>query len=428
MIKITNKNFLPLALESADFLKHMMHGITLRPYQIRAAIHIALVDYQLLSFATGMGKTVSVIAGLEAKRRLGKNIRILYLCPLAGMKQVKRTFQNHTTFNILTLTGSAEGMESFNKKVNPDVDVLIINYEAFDNPQCLELVKELVHQEVFNTAVCDEAHVFTNIYSSNRNFFIANVITRMTYRYFITATPLISDSIQYATIIALMYNDMPRVNHYLNQIKDGSYQVGRVPHLVQFKEREKEFDTELHLIDAPDYNKTCYGVEIFKHTRGGKIPAVEQKVKELVASEQGNILIYCNYKFHHKYLENMCRALGKSVGVISSDTDKEKVQSDYLEGKYNCIIYSIATELNLPADSVIMYDWTSMAYQAIGRGTRKETIDGFKAHFILTSCNKEVSLFQNTVIKNSKLLADSFGKRIEQLLSLDQGKVALEDD
>lgn len=405
-------------MESAAFLEHLLPNVRLRDYQVRAAIHIALLDNQLLAFDTGLGKTVSVLAGLVAKRNSGTNIRVLLLCPLAGMNQVYSSIRKFTNLRAIKITGSQKGLDAFTNRLNADVDVVLCNYEAFDNKECLEIIHELVTNDYFNTIVLDEAHTMANIYTSNRNFFIANVVQRIKYKYFLTATPIVSEIVQYATLIALMTDSLHELGSLNNRVKGGEYSQERVPHLVQFKEREAGYKVQLHRTPPVKFTGTSYGTEIFKYTRGSKNKELELKLKELVSSTDGPLLIFSHLKSNHRYLSELATSLGRRVGVISGDTDKDKVQGEFNAGLLDCIVFSIPTELNLPAKAIILYDWTSMAHQAIGRGIRSESAEGYTAHIFLSDTEKEVSLFNNTVIKNSVYLSQAFGKEITELLKL----------
>lgn len=410
--------FKPLLLQSASFLEHLLPSVKLRDYQVRAAIHIALTDSQLLAFDTGLGKTISILAGLVAKRNAGTKMKILLLCPLAGMKQVHNSIRQFTNFRAVRLSGSQQGLESFASNLNEDVDIVLCNYEAFDNIVCLELIHELVARDYFNTVVLDEAHTVANIYSSNRNFFISNVVQKMKYKYFLTATPIISEVAQYTVLLAFMLDELHNLGSLNYRVKAGEFSHERVPHLVQFKERESGYTVKLHKTPAIKFTGTSYGTEIFKYTRGSKNKALEEKVKDVIANTEGKLLIFSHLKHNHTYLANLATSMGRKVGVISGDTDKTKVQEAFNADVLDCVVFSIPTELNLPASSIILYDWTSMAHQAIGRGIRSESAEGYVAHIFLSETEKEISLFNNTVLKNSLYLSQAFGKDIEPLLNL----------
>lgn len=410
--------FKPLLLNSAGFLEHLLPHVRLRDYQVRAAIHIALTDTQLLAFDTGLGKTVSVLAGLVAKRNYGTKIRVLLLCPLAGMQQVYSSIRQFTNLRPVKLSGSKRGLEKFVSTLDEDVDIILCNYEAFDNISCLEVIHELVTKEYFNTVVLDEAHTMANIYSSNRNFFIANVVQKIKYRYFLTATPIISEVVQYSILLALMTDELHNLGSLNYRVKAGEFAHSKVPHLVQFKERDSGYEVQLHKSKGVKFTGTSYGTEIFKHTRGGKHKEIEDKLKEIIKETDGSILIFSHLKSNHNYLVNVATSMGRRVGVISGDTDKNRVQEQFNSGLLDCVVFSIPTELNLPAKAIILYDWTSMAHQAIGRGIRSENAEGYIAHIFLNENEKEVSLFNNTVMKNSLYLSSAFGKYIEELLKL----------
>ena len=405
-------------LKSASFLEHLLPSIRLRDYQVRAAIHIALLDSQLLAFDTGLGKTVAMLAGLQAKKNYGTNVRALILCPLAGMDQVYNSINKYTSFKAVKLSGSQKGLDTFIKRLRHDTDIILCNYEAFDNPKVLEIMHEFTMLKYFNTIVLDEAHTIANIYTSNRNFFIANLVLQTRYKYFMTATPIISEVVQYSTLIALMSNQIENLGSLNHKVKAGEYAHECVPHLVQFKERESGYKVKLHKFSPVKFTGTSYGTEIFKYTRGRNSKEIEEKLKELINSIDGKVLIYSHLKANHEYLADVAESLGRKVGIISGDTSKSQIQEQFNNDELDCVIFSIPTELNLPAKGIILYDWTSMAHQAIGRGIRSESAEGYVAHIFLSQTEKEISLFNNTVIKNSLYLSQAFGKDIEELLKL----------
>lgn len=410
--------FKPLLLQSASFLEHLLPSVRLRDYQVRAAIHVALLENQLLAFDTGLGKTISILAGLVAKRNYGEDLRILFLCPLAGMQQVHDTIRQYTNFRAVKLSGSKQGLDSFVVNLDADVDIVLCNYEAFDNIACLQLIHELVSRGYFNAVVSDEAHTYANIYTSNRNFFIANVVQKIKFKYFLTATPIISEVVQYSTLLALMLDKLDDLGSLNHRVKAGEFTHDRVPHLVQFKERESGYTVQLHKFPEVKFTGTSYGTEIFKYTRGPKNKEIEEKIKEIISQTDGPILIYSHLKSNHAYLAELAESMGRRVGVISGDTNKIETQVQFKMGVLDCVIFSIPTELNLPAKAIILHDWTSMAHQAIGRGIRSESAEGYVAHILLSETEKEVSLFNNTVLKNSMYLSQAFGKEIQQLLDL----------
>ena len=411
-------NFNPLDLQRASFLNHLLPGITLRDYQTRAAIHIAKTDKQLLAFDTGLGKTVSMVAGLVANRNLHGRSKILFLCPLAGMNQVYKTFKAYTRFNVVKFTGSEAGVKRFYSQIEDGVDVILCNYEAFDNPEVLQVMLQLSNKNFFDIVCLDEAHVVANMYTSNRNFFICTLASKIKKKYFLTATPIISTPAQYATLLAIMLDKLNDYGSVMHRVKAGHYLHHVVPNLVQFKERKVNYEVKLHSTPAIEVPYTLYGTEIFKHTRGKKNKSMEEKLKELILQNKEKLLIFSHLKSNHAYLTSIVEELGLRVGVISGDTNKERVQEQFNSDQLDCVIFSIPTELNLPAKAIILYDWTSLAHQAIGRGIRSESAEGYTAHILLSETSKEVSLFENTVIKNSVYLSETFGKDIKQLLKL----------
>lgn len=382
---------------------------------------MATLDNQIIAFDTGLGKTLTAVAGLVAKKRISeKNIKTIYVCPLKGLNQVYNTFRKYSKLRVQKLTGSNSGVNYLLNNFDRDVDVLLINYEAFDNPQVLAVVHQLVLTGIFNTVIADEAHTFANIHESSRNFFIATLLMKMEHQYILTATPIISDKKQYANLIALTRRELESLSQVSSAVNAGTYQHDSVRNFVQFKERDSSYTAKLHRIDCIEtVYDTTYGTEIFTYTRGYKNYHAEVKLVELIQANTGKLLIFSHLTKHHNYLYDVATSLGRRVGIISGNTDTS-AQDKFNNDELDCIIFSIPTELNLPADEIILYDWTSLAHQAIGRGIRSYEVDNYTAHFIVSNAEKEVSLFQNTVLKNAMYLKEAFGKDINQILELDE--------
>lgn len=413
--------FKPLSLEGSQYLSYLLPKVQLRDYQVRATVHMAVQDTQILAFDTGLGKTLTAVAGLVAKRRYTEeNFKTIYLCPLKGLNQVYETFKKYSTLRAVKLSGKDADLKSFIRDFETDIDVLLVNYEAFDNPLTLRVLHQLTLTKTFKCIIADEAHTFSNIHKSSRNFFIGTLITKMDYRYLLTATPIISDKRQYGNLIALTKGELEGLSQINSAVMAGSYTHEQAPNFVQFKERDTSYIAELHRVDNEgDIYGSTYGTEIFKYTRGRNNIHVEKKLIELITNAKRKLLIYSHLTVHHAYLREIAESLGRKVGVISGSTDTRD-QGRFNNNEIDCVIFSVPTELNLPADEIIMYDWTSLAHQAIGRGIRSFQVDNYKAHFIVTTEPKEVSLFQNTVLKNAMYLKEAFGKDIEQILELEE--------
>lgn len=398
-------------------LSYVLKGVKLRDYQVRAMIHVAESNTQMIAFDTGLGKTMAIIAGLVAKRNKGHRVRVLYLSPLRGLEQVKQTFKKHTNFRVTSVSG-AEKVKAVQEQIDTSADVVLVNYEAFDNPNVLELIHYLNQAKFFTTVVADEAHTFANIYTSNRNFFISTIFTSIPYRYILTATPIISKQLQYASLLALMYNDLNNLGSIHKRVKAGAFTHDKVPHIIQYQERKVGYKVQLHVLPEQKTARAMYGMEVFRYTRGAKIKPVEDRMRELIRNGGEKLLIFAHLKENHQYLKSLAESEGRRVGIISGDRPHEKVQKDFNAGHLDCVVFSVPTALNLPASNIIMYDWTNLAHQAIGRGIRSEEVGDYTAHFILTKTEKELSLFKNTVIKSTVFLSESFGKDIEPLLNL----------
>lgn len=407
MFKISElEDFLPL--------RNILPYYTLRDYQIVAALRIATECRRLIVFHTGLGKTLTAIAGIVMRFNNGTSKRLLWITPLSVVKQTLDDLHKQTDLSIITIQGTELSINNFYNRNFESYQVFMINFEAFDNPEIIELFRRFSNVNFFDTVVVDEAHTIANPYFSNRNSFIYMLTYRIENRYLLTATPLISNIQQYASLLALADNKFSEVFSIRQQIHKGKYLPENAGHLISYKSREDNYQTFVHWVKVEPYLGRASGVSIFNFTRGEKAHEVNKELLTIIKKYgTNNFLIHCHYTKHHKFLKNFLEnKLNITVGILNGkNRDKQTlIQQQFNNRQLNCIITSLTTGLNLPAQYIIMYDWTVYAVQAAGRGLRKEKAEGYGVHFIITTVSKEITLCENSVIKNGLLTLKALGE------------------
>lgn len=390
-------------------LRHITMQTELRDYQVISALGVATTNGQILMYQTGLGKTLSVLAGLVMRKNANISKNILWIGPLATFKQVISSIKDETEMNISVIRGNENNLKNFHKFDPNLTDILLVNMEAFDNPKVIEIFRMFSILKMFDTVVIDEAHLICKPYHSNRNSFIYMLAYRIDNVYLLTATPIISEIQQYASALALISKNLPDLFGIIARVHQGDYKPENVKHIVKYKGRDEEYPSKVHLIKTGMVVERAPGISVFKYTRGNDANAVNNKLIEIIKSHGLNphFIIHCYLTEHHKFLKHFIEeTLDLRVGIVSGEISQ---QERFNNGDLDCVIFSISTGLNLPSDFLIMYDWTVYTTQAIGRGLRTLEIGTYVVHFLITDCLKEIQLCKNSIIKNGFLTDKALG-------------------
>jgi superfamily II DNA or RNA helicase len=405
-------------MRGVRFFERVLRGIVLRDYQVESAYQLANYSSRIVCFDTGLGKTPTVIAGILMRLNLSKSTRVLWVTPLVALPQTLRSLKRFTSLKVGVLTGSASSISKFLKTDISHTGVIIVNTEAFDNTEVLNIVSQLEFARVFDAVVIDEAHQVANPFKSNRNSYIYMLAYRSDFTVLMTATPIISNTIQYAALVALVTKDMLNLFGIRNRMHMGQYVPNKIPDIMSYKTRDSILSVEVRRFHTHVPNLSFPGVSIFSYTRGYKSVESLVLLKNIVTENEGKkFLIHCNLTEHHNVLKDYLNTImGLTCGVISGQTKNiSNVQRLFKEGVLDCVIFSIPLGLDLESDYIIMYDWTVFAVQAVGRGLRSNQTGKYKAYFIISDVEAEMKLCRNSVIKNGLLTEEALDTDILRL-------------
>jgi superfamily II DNA or RNA helicase len=361
-------------------------------------------------FETGLGKTLTTIAGLIMRKNSGRSKRILWLSPLDILEQTWSVFRRNTSFKSTMITGTSRGMR---KRDMSSIDVTFMNFEAFDERHILEWMTDAYAD--FDTVVVDEAHMIANPFSSNRNGFLWWLAGRVQNTYLLTATPVISRIDQYAGLICCLTGTLKDLLSYRSQIHQKKWLPGTHPNLISYKQRNAVIPIEVIEFEEEIRRSRVHGTALFKDTRNRDTEKPYQILSSIIReNELKHFLVYSNLTEHHKELQDFLEAdTGLRVSVMSGDTkDKSGTQKAFNAGEIDVLVFSTTSGRDLPAESVIFFEWDVYASQSLGRAVRsKEVRKDFIVWFLVNTLY-ETDMFRNTVIKTGLLNEKALGKNI----------------
>ena len=390
----------------------ILNDIKLREHQAQAAMRIAFEERHIVQFSTGKGKTHAAIAGVFLRFVKRDVTRVLWICPLAVVHKTVEALTSSTNLRVSVVRGIGSSVERFVMKELETCQVLVVNIEAFDNLEVLELFRNFRLSKFFDMVVVDEAHMIADPYGSNRNAVIYFLVLDTPIRVLLTATVLISRIDQYATLLALAERNLTEVFSYTHRVHAGEFAEGTNRSLLSFSRRQKNVPSFIVRFEDTTTVDSAPGVTIFKSTRGAYADTANNALINLVAEEGcSKFIVHCLLTSHHKFLQNLLQdTFGIRVGIVSGNSSqRDEVCRQFNEGELQCIVFSISTGLDMASDYVVMYDWNVYASQAIGRGLRTEEVGNYRIYFLLSTNAKEEALFLNSVVKTSELTKKAIG-------------------
>jgi len=391
-------------------VRQIIPRIILADYQCKTALSIVHESKHIILFETGLGKTLTTIAGIFMRKNANTSKRILWLSPLDILDQTREAFSRHTVFKSRTITGTSRNVQ---KRDYSSLDIMFVNFEAFDERSILEWM--LSEYDSFDTVVVDEAHLIANPFSSNRNGFLWWLVSKIPNRYLLTATPVISRIDQFASLLCLLEGTLKDFISFRTLIHQKKYLPEYHPTKLSYRKRDIVIPMELIDFEEEVNRSRLHGTALFKDTRSTKTTEPYKILAHLI-EENGlkHFLVYSNITEHHKQLKEFLEdATALRVEILSGSTkDKSAVQKAFNNGDIDILIYSVIAGRDLPAESVIFFEWDVYAAQSLGRAIRSEEVrKDFKVWFLVNTLY-ETEMFKNTVVKTGLLTEKALGKNI----------------
>lgn len=410
-----------------ECLKNIIPDIEMPRFQNIGLRKVLENKKMLLAFDTGLGKTfvaAQLIRALLNANPDGKHIVIILN---DSIKQVPSDIRNLVEVSTEVFDGtsaSAGRLRFFWGRTS----IFCMTYEAF---QVFDVVKILFdHLPEIDSVIIDEAHHVSNWNTSNTAMMIRSIVKWVPYVLALTATPMTSESKQFYRILNLLDRRMSirRDEGYLGKYVDRYYSVNRSDYNLKGKYKS----TLVVVKPTLDQMQPQQGI-IFKHLKGsGAVPQVNALVsvvqKRLALGKR--IIIYVHYHDSRLWIEEHLRDKGIGFsslhGKILKREERQNILDSFRNGETDVLITSVTESLNVSADVVIFYEFTTMVKQVIGRAHRGLEGKEIEVVFILTRDSDEIDYFLEYIYKRSITIQKILGKDYNEILRI--GKKVAELD
>lgn len=411
-------------------LNNVMPDAELWDFQRQGMQEVFTNERMLLAFDTGTGKTFTyagIIRGLLNRNPDKKHILVIIN---DSIEQVPRDISQLTKASVEAFNGTAEDAGRL-RYYWARTSVLVLTMEAF---RSLEVVRFLFDNlmEVESFAI-DEAHHCSNWDVSDTAFMIRALAQYVPYCIELSATPMTRVSQQYFRLMNLLDRRRSRT-------RDETYAGAYVDRYMPVNRKDYDIKgnyvpTLLPVQPTLEQAQPQHGI-VFKKLKGtGATPQVKALVEAVQQrlKDGKRMIVYVHYHDSRRWVETNFREQGIRFtslhGKLLKRSEREQALDAYRNGEVDVLITSVTESLNIEADVVIFYEFTTLVKQVIGRAHRGLAGKPLEIAFIITKDSDEVEYFLKYIYERSltvqKLLMKDYSELVEigkkvQALQLDE--------
>lgn len=400
-------------------LSNVLPDVELPSFQLQGMQETFENHKMLLGFDTGMGKTFTyagIVRGLLNKNPNGKHILLIIN---DSVPQVPNDVRNLVRVATETFDGTEESagrLRFFWERSS----IFCLTLEAL---RVFGVVKFLFdHLPEIESFTIDEAHHVSNWDSSDTAFMIRSLVRTVKYVVELSATPMTRTSKQYYRLMNLLDRNLSphRDESFLDKYVDRYMPVNRKDY-----DMKGEYTSTL-LVCNPTLDQAApqHGI-VFKKIKGpGAVPQVTKLVEFVKSrlSEQKSIIVYVHYHDTRHWVEENFTEQGISFvslhGRLRSRQERQEVLARYKSGEADVLITSVTESLNIEADVVVFYEFTTLVKQVIGRAHRGLVGKPLEVAFIITRDTDEVDFFLKYIYQRSLTIQRLLQKDYSELTAI----------
>lgn len=393
-------------------------GVILEDIQGVGVLRSLLEKRMLLVYDTGLGKTF--IASVFLRALLNENQGTKHIMVVLKDQDIQTpiTVKSITGAPVLFTDASWKSISRFMEKWDR-TNIFIVTYDCFRNVDFVSFL--YLHLPDIKSFIIDEAHLVSNWNSSDTSWMIRALVSKIEYVLALTATPITSNKAQFPRLRNLVdrrisyriYESMAESNNH-----EGYIQVNRKDYRLKGNYRTQIVwcDPMLHQVGKIKGN-------VFTVTKGTGARNQANKVIEVLGSLQNKkVIIYVHYHDSRLWLEKNLEEAGYKFaslhGKITNRVERKHVLDTFNYGEVNILITSITTALDISADAILFYEYTTLVKQMIGRPHRGLAPKDLDIYFFITKDTEELEFFSRYIYYRSLEIQTLLGKDYSEILSV----------
>lgn len=394
--------------------ENILHGITLHPKQISDALKMIYSKRAILRYDTGTGKTLVAAAVMKLLLREDQSRCFLMFITKDQCLQTPDKLSNALGVPVIATNAEASAVSNtiFSDRYLR-YPVVLLTYDCLNN---LAVMKHLFsNKDKFCCVFLDEAHLINNVGNAQRADMIQGLCNNFEYCFALTATPIVSNLLQFAKLASLI--DPKRYPNYKDLKKkfaNGSICVEDDPlffinRTAEEMGRHSEYRGKIIWVQPLAHQKQIIGGNaLLQLCKGeGAVPQAETLAKLVKANSGKRGLIYINQHSVRNWVLPFLDKYGIRYDCINGNVVKERPQilkRFNEDNELDVLITSVTTAIDADCDYVIFYEFTVELKQMIGRADRGLDSKIVDVYFILTANSAEPSYFKENIVERSELV------------------------
>ena len=400
-------------------LQNILPGVEMPSFQLGGLTEVFTNNKMLLAFDTGTGKTFTyagIVRGLLNRNPDKKHLLVIIN---DSIPQVPNDVRSLTSVATESFDGTSESSARL-KFFWDRTSIFCFTLEALRIPGVvLFLFKHLLEIE---SLTIDEAHHVSNWGSSDTAFMIRALAREIPFVVELSATPMTSESKQYYRLLNVLDRN---ISPYRDETRFGKYVNRYMPvNRDDYGLKGDYTPTLVKVTPTIDQMKKQKGI-VFRHLKGtGAIPQVNALI-ETVASrlcDGKRVLIYMHYHDTREWVEKHLKEANIPYtslhGRVVGKAEKQIVLDRFRNHEVDVLVTSVTESLNIEADVVIFYEFTTSVKQVIGRAHRGLRGKRLEIVFILTEDTDEIEYFLKYIYARSLTVQRLLGKDYSEIVEI----------
>lgn len=389
-------------MEELQCLNNVIPNLEMIKFQNIGLQKALLNKKMVLAFDTGTGKTFTYSLIVRALLNRNPRKKHIFIIIHDSIQQAPEDIRNLVEVPTIAVTAEKSSLSSMRSRWN-NSSIIVMTYDCFRSMSTVRFLYD--HLPEIESITIDEAHHAANWDDSDTAFMIRSLCHYIPYVYALSATPMTSSKFQFYQLLNI-------VDRSLSRLKDENYTGKYEEHYMPVNREDYNikgsYKTTLKLVTPHPFQLGKVKGVLSRVMKGsGAVNQVNTLVRETKQrlKEGKSVIIYIHYHETREWVEEHLTREGVPFvslhGRITNQEERRSILDAFSKGEVNVLITSVAESLNIDADVVIFYDFTTKIKQVMGRAHRGLTEKELELIFIITRDSAEVDFFQKYIYERS---------------------------
>lgn len=386
-------------------LENIIPDLELPEFQNIGVFQMLVNKKMLLGFDTGTGKTFTYAVFVRGLLNRNPEKKHIFVIIHDSLEQAPKDLSDFTAVPVEAISG-AQGEAGRLSHLWDKTSIFVMTYESFRNPSVvLFLYRHLMEIE---SLVIDEAHHCSNWDTSNTAFMIRSLCRWLEFVDGLSATPATREGRQFYRIMNVLDRT---ISSQRDESNYGAYDDRYLPVNRGDYDIKGDYKAIPEIVPPMAHQVGKIKGDVFRVIKGpGAVNQVERLVKVVLdRRRQGKstivyVRLHCVREWIEEHFIDAGITFESLTGRVTKRDERQRMLDRFARRDCDVLITSVSESLNIDADVVVFYEFTTQLKQVMGRAHRGLTGKELELIFILTKDTAEVDYFLKYIYRRSLTL------------------------